>query len=226
MQFISNCCSQQLSKSMSDWQEQLPNWQSNGKEGTITVKVHWGENNERTENWNSKKNMQQTQICMGVKKPYLLLKKKIFQRACRIILGPKKLVLRLVWSTFAISFDWCSIIFVPTIVIWHWEEEPSYKNKNRSYRKKISIDHVAPQTPNYDWKWEPCLDLKYIFSLSHQQLFDSFESNPSSPNPKEKEGQYQNKQSVNFLSPVTVVLLPKEKWGSFFLSPKRQKGVW
>ena len=166
-----------------------------------------------------------------VKKPHWFVKEKLFQRACRIILGPQKLVLRLVWSTFAISFDWCSILFVPTIVIWHWEGEPSYKNKNRSYSKKISIDHVAPQTANYDWKWEPCLDLKYIFSLSHLQLFDSFESNPRSPNPKEKEGQYQNKQSVNFLSPVTVVLLPKEKW-EYIFSPEKNtiwrgpRGAW
>ena len=35
-----------------------------------------------------------------VKKPYCFLKKYFFQRACRIILGPLKHVLHLVWSAF------------------------------------------------------------------------------------------------------------------------------
>ena len=37
-----------------------------------------------------------------VKKPYCFFEKYFFQRACRIILGPPKHVLHLVWSPFVI----------------------------------------------------------------------------------------------------------------------------
>ena len=38
-----------------------------------------------------------------VKKPYCFFEKVFFQRACRIILGPPKHVLHLVWSVLGIS---------------------------------------------------------------------------------------------------------------------------
>ena len=45
---------------------------------------------------------------------------------------------------------WCSVPFVPTIVIWNCEWSPTKKNQDKNamklhWRKKISFDHVAPQ---------------------------------------------------------------------------------
>ena len=69
----------------------------------------------------------------GVKKPYCFFEKQFFQRACRIILGPPKHVLHLVWSPFVIYTA------IRTALKEAWEARILGKRRSESKNKKIEF---------------------------------------------------------------------------------------
>ena len=74
-----------------------------------------------------------TSVAWGSKKPNLYFVKVFFQRACRIILGPPKHVLHLVWSPFVIYTA------IRTALKEAWEARILGKRRSESKNKKIKF---------------------------------------------------------------------------------------
>ena len=102
-----------------------------------------------------------------VKKPHWFVKEKLFQRACRIILGPQKHVLHLVWISFVIYilyiiFRVNSSILVLMDLIWFYDirgdklyngVETQFVMISRQFkfwsRKLVSLSYFSPKSKNF-----------------------------------------------------------------------------
>ena len=102
-----------------------------------------------------------------VKKPHWFVKEKLFQRACRIILGPQKHVLHLVWISFVINilyiiFRVNSSLLVLMDLIWFYDirgdklyngVETQFVMISRQFkfwsRKLVSLSYFSPKSKNF-----------------------------------------------------------------------------